>query len=561
VNDPGIVQIFDVGHAEEGLYYVAELVDGESLADRLRRGPLSPTEARGVAEQLCRALTGAHAQRVVHRDIKPANVLLTTDGRVKVGDFGIARLAEGSTDGAGATIVGTPRYMAPEQARGGPTSPATDVYSVGIVLYEMVSGRTPFIERSAVEVALRHLNDPPPPLPAGTPPALAEIVERALAKVPADRYPSAGAMADALARAGNSDPAGRNPPSRPRATPVPGPRRASPARSRAQRRSVKARPVGAKAAVAAVASVSSDGTAATAMLDRAPDEIPVTRVLAPTIPRREVNVNADRRRRVLVVAGAVVLLGIAAAVVVVLLLALGGQAEVKVPNVNGSPKAAIAAKFRRLDLKPAFGARYSGSPAGRAIAQSPRPGVRVNDGSTVRVVLSAGPAPIPVPQLVGQSGAQAQTLLGKLGLRGSLRQVAAPGVNTGIVTRESPAAGAELLPGANVTLLVAEPPRWRALTTFSGNASGHSVPFRILGKQWRVVYSMGYQGLCTLIFICSGPSAQVIEPATGAPVTHFDLNDGSDQTQVVKSGPGLYEIKIAPGSDTAGWSLTVEDYY
>ena len=201
VHDPGIVQIFDVGHADEGLYYVAELVDGESLATRLRRGPIPPRQAREIAEQLCRALTPAHAQRVVHRDIKPANVLISADGRVKVADFGVARLAEGSTDGGAATIVGTPRYMAPEQARGRPTSPATDVYAIGIVLYEMLSGQPPFVEKSAVELALRHLHDPPPPLPPGTPTALVEIVDRALAKDPAARYADGAAMADALAAA------------------------------------------------------------------------------------------------------------------------------------------------------------------------------------------------------------------------------------------------------------------------------------------------------------------------------------------------------------------------
>jgi serine/threonine protein kinase len=119
VSNPGIIQIYDVGHAEQGLYYVAELVDGESLSVRLRRGPLPAWGVCGVAAQICQALAGAHAQRIVHRDVKPANIMLSTDGRVKVGDFGVARLAEGSTDGTAASIVGTPRYMAPEQGRGG----------------------------------------------------------------------------------------------------------------------------------------------------------------------------------------------------------------------------------------------------------------------------------------------------------------------------------------------------------------------------------------------------------------------------------------------------------
>src|SRR5581483_10947609 len=131
VSDPGIVQIFDVGHAEEGLYYVTELVSGESLAMLLRRGGrLAPWWACEIAEQLCRALEHAHAEHIVHRDIKPANVLISSEGRVKVGDLGIARLADGgtTTDGGTATIVGTPRYMAPEQASGQPVGPATDVY-------------------------------------------------------------------------------------------------------------------------------------------------------------------------------------------------------------------------------------------------------------------------------------------------------------------------------------------------------------------------------------------------------------------------------------------------
>jgi serine/threonine protein kinase len=114
VADPGIVQIYDVGYADEGLYYVTELVEGESVAARLRRGPLAAWEARDVAEQLCRALAPAHARGVVHRDIKPANILIAPSGRVKVADFGVARLLGGGENLA-ATVVGTPSYMAPEQ--------------------------------------------------------------------------------------------------------------------------------------------------------------------------------------------------------------------------------------------------------------------------------------------------------------------------------------------------------------------------------------------------------------------------------------------------------------
>ena len=209
MSDPGIIQIFDVGHAAEGLYYVAELVDGESLASRLRRGPLPAWEACDVAAQLCRALAGAHAQRIVHRDVKPANIMLSAEGRVKVGDFGVARLAEGSTDGTAPSIVGTPRYMAPEQGRGRSTTPATDVYSAGVVLYEMLSGAPPFTATSFVELALLHLQDPPPPLSPRLPTSLVQIVDRALAKDPARRFADGGEMAEALLEAGRSSAAAR----------------------------------------------------------------------------------------------------------------------------------------------------------------------------------------------------------------------------------------------------------------------------------------------------------------------------------------------------------------
>ena len=198
----GVVAIFDVGAAPEGHYLVSELVEGGSLARRLRAGPLPAAEARRIAAGLCRALGRAHAGRIVHRDVKPENVLLAHDGTVKVGDFGIARLAESTTEVPAGTIVGTPRYMAPEQARGGPVTPATDVYAAGVVLYEMLAGRPPFAGQSAVELALRHVTDPPPPLPDGVPDDLASVVARALAKEPAARYADGETMARALEGSG-----------------------------------------------------------------------------------------------------------------------------------------------------------------------------------------------------------------------------------------------------------------------------------------------------------------------------------------------------------------------
>src|SRR4051794_9679807 len=188
VSDPGVVRIYDFGEAEEGPYYVTELVEGQSLADRLRDGPVPAEEARDIAAQLCAALGGAHRVGVVHCDVKPANVLLGEDGRVRVGDFGVARVAEGTSQPLSATVAGTPRYMSPEQARGRPTSPATDVYSAGVVLYEMLTGEPPFMESSVVELGLRHLQDPPPPLAEDVPGELRAIVERAMAKPPSQRF-------------------------------------------------------------------------------------------------------------------------------------------------------------------------------------------------------------------------------------------------------------------------------------------------------------------------------------------------------------------------------------
>jgi hypothetical protein len=517
VNDPGIVQIFDVGVSGEGLYYVAELVEGESLASRLRAGPLPALDACQLGEQLCRALAQAHAKRVVHRDIKPANVLISTDGRVKVGDFGVARLAEGSSDGDAASIAGTPRYMAPEQARGLATTPATDVYGAGIVLYEMLAGRTPFTESSAVELALRHLQDPPPPLPATVPKALDGVVMRALAKDPKSRYRDGGAMADALARA--------------RASITPE------AVERLARGTTTRGP----------ATLRANGSARGAQ---------ATRIAARWSPRRTVNTADRRHTRLISAVVAALLVGMVAAAVVI---ALGGGT--RVPVVRGLSRAAAAVRLRGVGLRPAFASRYDQAAAGIAIAQVPRAGANVGDGATIRVMLSAGPPPVPVPSLVGQGSVDAQSALGRLGLRAAVSHVPAPGTAPGTVVGQAPPAGSSVSRGATVALSLAETPQWRALTSIASQNRGVSVPFRIRGQRWRIVYGMHYQGTCTLIFICSGPTAHVARLKAGSFTSQFDLSEGDAQIRGLASGPGVYQITVTPGSDTARWSLRVEDYY
>ncbi len=549
ISHPGIVQIFDVGQADEGLYYVSELVDGESLADRLSRGPLDPWTATAIAEQLSRALAEAHAQRIVHRDVKPANILLAADGHVKVGDFGVARLAEGTTDGANGTIVGTPRYMAPEQARGWRITPATDVYSVGIVLYEMLTGRPPFTERAAVELALRHLNDPPPPLPASVPAPVAALVKRALAKDPGDRYADGAQIADALTSALRSAPAGTR-------------RTAAPTRDLVRpRRRPSHRPSRPRNLVSAgpsrrAAESSPPGLPPRAFPPASDRPAEPTRRAPKLGPRRNLNPSA-RRRSIAALGLAFALLG----AMIVGALVLGAAGHVRVPRLLALNASQVRARARRLALQPEFTRRYAHVAAGTVIGQRPQPGTRVDQGSTVHVILSAGPPPVPVPELAGEQVTTAQANLARIGLTARVTRIVAPGVPAGTVTSQAPAPGVKLTPSHRVALNVAEVPRWQPVTSLAGSAQTSTAQFHIRGTHWRIVYTMGYQGTCTFIFWCSGPGADVVNTASGSSVSSFGLSDGGRKVRDFDTGPGDYRLRISPGSDTARWSAWVEDYY
>ncbi len=563
VSDPGIVQIFDIGHAQEGPYYVAELVEGESLAERLQRGRLPVAEARSIAEQLCRALASAHAQGVVHCDVKPANVLLSSDGIVKVGDFGVARLAEGTSQALSATVAGTPRYMSPEQARGRATTSATDVYSAGVVLYEMLAGRPPFLDGSPVELGLRHVQDEPPPLPPGVPPALREVVDRALAKDPAERFPDGAAMAVALH---DADPAYATDAANATGASVAGVLADDDPSQQAAERPSSGTLVMREPETIDLAGAETINLAATRTRVQPRGDDRSVRPSEPPRPpgssRRRQAARAPRprgNRRLLVGGLAAVLI---AAVVLAVLAISGGSARTTVPDLRGLPRGGVEARAQRLHVKPAFSTRHSDATAtGIAIAQQPSPGTRTAAGATVRVVLSAGPRPVKVPGVVGEQSSSAGTEIADAGLRYGVTLVAAPGSKPGVVTHQSPGAATSVPHGSTVALSVAEAPRWRALTSFSGVDDGRSVPFRILGSRWRVRYSMDYEGTCTLLLVCFGPSAEAENLHGDSSGGGFELGEGSSQTHTFDSGPGLYRLVVSAGHDSARWSMTVEDYY
>jgi beta-lactam-binding protein with PASTA domain len=280
-----------------------------------------------------------------------------------------------------------------------------------------------------------------------------------------------------------------------------------------------------------------------------------TRIGSPISSRRNVN-PAERRQRVAIFVCVLALVGgmIAAALAI-------APKHVTVPRLRGMSSGRVAATAHRLHLRLTTKHRHSTAPAGTAIGQDPTAGTSVKEGAALTVTLSDGPPPVPVPKVVGYASGDAQSTLRQAKLNPTIAMVPALGGSPGDVIYQSPAGGKHVAPGTTVTLSVGEARRLRAMTTAQGSDDGRSVPFKIRGARWEIIYSMSYQDTCTFLLFCSGPSATVTNVTNGSTVDQFDLSEGDNKTRIFSTGPGTYQISVSAGSDSADWSIKVDDYY
>jgi serine/threonine-protein kinase len=204
LHHPGVADVYDYGETSEGddAYIVMAYIDGQPLNERIAEaGRLDPAETLSIVAQAARALHAAHTAGIVHRDVKPGNLIIKPDGTAVLVDFGVARSAGSATLTGVNEVVGTALYIAPEQVSKKTIGPATDIYALGAVAYHCLAGHPPYPGSNPLAVAMSHLNDEPPPLPADVPQPVRELVTTAMAKDPADRFPTAAEMADAATRA------------------------------------------------------------------------------------------------------------------------------------------------------------------------------------------------------------------------------------------------------------------------------------------------------------------------------------------------------------------------
>ncbi len=423
LSHPNIVGIFDRGEWNDTYYIAMEYVAGRSLKAIVRDdGPLDPASAIDLVIQILRGARFAHRRGVIHRDLKPHNVILDEEGRARVTDFGIARAGASDMTLTG-SIMGTAQYLSPEQAQGFAVTAASDLYSIGVILYELLTGVVPFEGESAVAIAFKQVSAqprPPSELNPALPASLDAVVMRALAKDPAARYSDADALIAALQHERELLPAFT-------AAPV--------TSTFGAHRATEHQPA-AGAMLLAPAGVYTDGYGAP------PPEDP-----------------EERRRRNLLWWGLAALALAIVAVLLVLLLPAASKHPVAVPSVAGLSEQAAGTRLRSAGLDPVPSLAPSTTVAtGLVISQTPRAGSRVEKGSRVTYVVSGGPATKPLVDVGGLSASAASAKLKAAGFKPTIKKQASTTVASGHVIGTEPPAFTDTQVGSPVTVIVSSGP-------------------------------------------------------------------------------------------------------
>ena len=417
---PNIVGVYDWGTQDNTYFIIMEYVDGPVLSKVLRdEGPLHPRRAAELASEVAAALGFAHSRGVVHRDVKPGNVILTSSGQAKVTDFGIARAMSAPEENLtqAGSVMGTATYFSPEQAQGLPVDQRSDLYSLGVVLFEMVTGRTPFTGETPLAIAYKHVQDQPPApstLVSGLPAGLEAVIMKLLRKRPEDRYASAEDLRADLRRFLNGQ-----------------------ATLAEQERA---------AAVGTPTSAVAAAGAAVAAADPAPVPEPAPEP-----------VEDEQSRTGMYLGILVVLLVILAGVLFWFARSLGDGGKVQVPAVIGLTKDEATSQLNELGFKVLASEEPSDTiEAGRVLSQNPGPGTKADKAATVKIAVSTGVEKIDVPDVVGQTQEEAVNALTAAGLKTKITTAEDPNAAEGTVASQQPAAGEKVLKDAEITITVSK---------------------------------------------------------------------------------------------------------
>jgi beta-lactam-binding protein with PASTA domain/tRNA A-37 threonylcarbamoyl transferase component Bud32 len=518
LSHPNIVSVYDRGEAE-GTYYIAmEVIEGRSLKELIMtRGPLPLAQALAFTHEILEALRFAHRHGIIHRDIKPHNILIGE--RLKVTDFGIARAGASQMTEAG-SIMGTAQYLSPEQARGAPVTASSDLYSVGIVLYEMLTGKVPFTGDSAIEIAMKHLNDAPKPpskIRPEIPDELDQVVLRALAKNPEDRYQSAEEFSEDLHRVEAGLPLA---------------------------------PETAEAATALLTGVTvplaGDGGSTEVLSGTAvtrPQGVP------PQAPRRPpppygpgyYEEPPPKRRRWLpwlLVAFLLTAAGVAGWYVFSQIQdQLAANEPVAVPNVVGLKEAAAVNLIQNAGFEPKV--EHAANPdveRGRVMSQNPDAGTRIQKGDRVTLLVSTGAPKTSVPNVVGMDYADAVQALNDANLNAKRHQVFSP-KPAGQVVAQNPKAGEQVVEGTEVVLNVSKGAKTVAVPNVVGTSEANA---RATLEQ------AGFQVQSVSAPSDSTPQGNV---SAQSPSAGTDAPKGSTVTITVSSGPSTTTVPDEVGQE------------